>query len=106
MRMVTSEGVAGHRVVESLGLVRGSAVRTRHVGADVVAAMRNLVGGEVLEYAALLDQAREQALARLADEAGALGADGVVALRLQTSAIADRVSEVIAYGTAVRLERT
>jgi uncharacterized protein YbjQ (UPF0145 family) len=104
MLVVTTEGVPGREVTESLGLVKGSTVRAKHVGSDVVAAFRNLVGGEVKEYAALLVGAREQALDRMADEARALGADAVVAVRLETSTIQAAAAEIVAYGTAVRLK--
>jgi len=101
--LATTEGVAGREVVQTLGLVKGSTVRSKHVGSDIVAAFRNLVGGEVKEYAALLIGAREQALDRMASEARLLGADAVVALRLETSTITQAASEVVAYGTAVKL---
>lgn len=103
MLVVTTDGVAGRDVVEALGLVRGSTVRTKHVGSDIIASLRNVVGGEVREYVQLLAAAREQALDRLIEEADALGADAVVAVRLETSTIQNGASEVIAYGTAVRL---
>ncbi|TFL17850.1 YbjQ family protein [Jannaschia formosa] len=103
MIMTTTEGVAGREVVQTLGLVKGSTVRSKHVGSDIVAALRNLVGGEVKEYAALLTGAREQALDRMAAEARLLGADAVVGLRLETSTITHAASEVVAYGTAVKL---
>lgn len=103
MLVVTTEHVAGRETVEALGLVRGSTVRAKHVGADIVASLRNLVGGEVREYAALLGGAREQALDRMVAEAERLGADAVVAVRMETSQIAHSASEVVCYGTAVRL---
>lgn len=105
MIIVTSENVAGWEIVETLGLARGSTVRAKHLGSDIVASLRNLVGGEVKEYARLLAGAREQSLDRMAEEARAMGADAVVAVRITTSAIAQGSSEVLAYGTAVRLGR-
>lgn len=101
--VVTTEGVPGREAVEALGLVRGSTVRAKHIGADIVAGLRNLVGGEVREYAALLAGAREQAIDRMTDEARHLGADAVVAVRMETSQIQQGASEVVCYGTAVRL---
>lgn len=101
--VVTTDGVAGRQVTETLGLVRGSTVRAKHVGADLVAGLRNIVGGELREYAQLLAGAREQALDRMVEEADALGADAVVCVRFETSTIRTGTSEVIAYGTAVRL---
>jgi len=95
--------VAGREVTVSLGLVRGSTVRAKHLGADIVASLRNLVGGEVREYAALLAGAREQAIDRMITQAEDLGADAIIAMRLETSTIQQGTSEVLAYGTAVRL---
>ena len=100
--LLTTDGYPG-REVEPLGLVRGSTVRAKHVGADIVAGLRNLVGGEVKEYASLLAGAREQAIDRMAAEARAMGADAVVAVRFETSTIAQMASEVLCYGTAVKL---
>ena len=102
--LATTETVPGRRIARCLGLVKGSTVRSKHIGADVVASLRNLVGGEVKEYASLLSGAREQALDRMTAQARALGADAVVAVRLETSTIAQNASEVMAYGTAVTLE--
>lgn len=104
MLVLTTDSVPGREVATALGLVRGSTVRAKHVGADIVASLRNVVGGEVKEYAQLLAAAREQALDRMKAEAAALGADAVVAVRMETSKIRDGSSEVIAYGTAVTLK--
>lgn len=100
---VTTDGVPGRRILGALGLVRGSTVRAKHVGTDIVAGLRNLVGGEVREYASLLSGAREQAHDRMVAEARTLGADAVVAVRFETSTIQNGASEVLAYGTAVAL---
>ena len=103
MLITTTETVAGREVVTSLGVARGNAVRAKHIGSDIVAGLRNLVGGEITEYAELLAGAREQALDRMAANAREMGADAVVAVRLTTSTISNGASEVLAYGTAVRL---
>lgn len=103
--VVTTETVPGHEVEAALGLVRGSTVRAKHIGSDIVASLRNLVGGEVREYAQLLAGAREQAYDRMVEEAAGLGADAVVAVRMETSTIQQAASEVVFYGTAVRLRR-
>ncbi len=100
---VSIESVPGREITAALGLVRGSTVRAKHLGSDIVASLRNLVGGEVREYAALLAGAREQALDRMLAEANALGADAVIGVRFETSTIQNGASEVLAYGTAVRL---
>ena len=97
----TLESLPG-REVEPLGLVRGSTVRAKHIGSDIVAGLRNLVGGEIKEYAALLGGAREQAIDRMLEEARALDADAVLGVRFETSTITQQASEVLAYGTAVR----
>jgi len=102
--VITTDGVAGRDVAQVLGLVRGSTVRAKHLGSDIVAGLRNLVGGEVKEYASLLAGSREQALDRMIAEAAALGADAIVATRMQTSTIQQGASEVMVYGTAVRLK--
>ncbi|WP_371154345.1 YbjQ family protein [Jannaschia sp. 2305UL9-9] len=103
MIVTTTDGVAGRDIVQTLGLVKGSTVRAKHIGSDIVASLRNLVGGEVKEYAALLTGAREQAIDRMLSEARLMGADAVVGMRLETSTITQAASEVVAYGTAVRL---
>ena len=102
--IVTTEMVPGRETAAALGLVRGSTVRAKHIGSDIVAALRNLVGGEVREYGQLLAAAREQALDRMRDEAWGLGADAVVGVRMQTSTITQAASEVVFYGTAVVLK--
>ena len=103
MLIVTSENVVGRDIVESLGLVRGNTIRARHVGTDIVAGLRNLVGGEVPEYTKLLAEAREQALDRMIAQAEHLGADAIVGARFSTSMVAQGAAEILAYGTAVRL---
>lgn len=100
--VLTTEGVPGREIGEVLGLVRGSTVRAKHVGTDIVASLRNLVGGEVKGYTGLLAGARDQALDRMVDEARSRGADAIVGFRFETSTIAAQASEVLAYGTAVR----
>ena len=104
MIIVTSSEVAGKKIVETLGLVRGTTVRAHHVGNDIIAYLRNLVGGEVLEYTKMLAEAREQALDRMTDEARKLGANAIVDIRFSTSDIASGAAEVLIYGTAVKLE--
>ncbi len=103
MILVTTETIAGRRIVKTLGLVRGASVRARHVGRDVTAFMRNVVGGEVPEYTKLLAEAREQALDRLVEEAQGLGAHAVVGLRFSTTEMMEGAAEMLAYGTAVLL---
>lgn len=103
MLIVTSEQIAGREIVETLGFVRGATVRAKHVGTDIVASLKQLVGGELKGYSSLLAGAREQAIDRMIADAQTKGADAIVVMRMQTSAIARGASEIVAYGTAVRL---
>ena len=104
MILTTTDGVPGRSISTTLGLVRGSAVRSAHLGHDVMAKLKNLVGGEVSEYTKLLAEVREQALDRMSEEARARGADAVVALRFASAEIDTGTAEVLVYGTAVKLE--
>jgi uncharacterized protein YbjQ (UPF0145 family) len=101
---VTTDSVPGHEIVEVLGIARGNTVRARNVGRDLTQGLRNLAGGELNAYTTLLTEARDQALARMEADAVAMGADAVVNVRMETSNVAQGASEVIAYGTAVRLD--
>lgn len=102
MILTTTEGVPGRVIAEAIGLVRGSAVRGGHVGDDVQAWIKNLVGGEIHEYTRLLAQAREQAIDRMIEEARARGADAIVAVRFESCEITDGAAEFLVYGTAVK----
>ena len=102
--VVTTPEVPGRRIVRTLGLVRGNTIRARHLGKDILALLRNIVGGEVAEYTKLMAEAREQALDRLMDEARQLGANAVISLRFSTSVIMGGAAELLAYGTAVLIE--
>jgi len=104
MIVVTASEVAGKRVARTLGLVKGNTVRVRHIGKDILAGLRNIVGGEVHEYAKLLAESREQALDRMTSEATALGANAVIAVRFTTSVMMGGAAELLAVGTAVVLE--
>ncbi len=103
MLITTQDQFADHEIAETIGLVKGNTIRARHVGKDIVAALRNLVGGEVIEYTKMLAESREQALDRMTAEARDKGADGIVCLRFTTSAIMQGSAELLAYGTAVKL---
>jgi uncharacterized protein YbjQ (UPF0145 family) len=103
MLMVTSDEIPGREISETLGLAMGNAVRARHVGRDITAGLKNLIGGEIGAYQKLLSDTRAQAIERMEAEAEELGGDAIVALRMATSSIAGGASEVVAYGTAVRL---
>jgi uncharacterized protein YbjQ (UPF0145 family) len=102
--VTTSETIGGHRIVRTLGLARGNTIRARHVGKDIMAFGRNIVGGEVSEYTKLLAEAREQAIDRMVEEAESLGANAIVTLRFSTAQVMSGAAELLAYGTAVVIE--
>jgi uncharacterized protein YbjQ (UPF0145 family) len=104
MILATTPTVAGKRIVLTHGLVRGNAVRARHIGSDIGAAFKTLVGGEIGAYAKLLQDSREIALERMMDDAQSLGANAVVSLRITTSTVMAGAAEILAYGTAVTVE--
>ena len=104
MLVVTSPAIPGKKVVRVLGLVRGNTIRARHVGMDILAGLRNIVGGEVTEYAKLLAESREQSIDRMLVEAEGLGANAVISVDFQTSVIMGGAAEMMAYGTAVVVE--
>ncbi|MDG1825218.1 MAG: heavy metal-binding domain-containing protein [Henriciella sp.] len=103
MIVTMSETVPGRDVADIIGTVKGNTVRTRFFGRDIMAALRNLVGGEVPEYTKLMAEAREQALDRMIADAQNKGADAVISMRVTTSMIMGGSAELLAYGTAVRL---
>ncbi|MEA2041536.1 MAG: YbjQ family protein [Bacteroidota bacterium] len=103
MLIVNTEQIEGKQILESLTVARGSTVRARNVGRDIFAGLKNIVGGEIKGYTKLLADAREQALQRMIEDAERLGADAVVNVRFMTSAVTQGASEILAYGTAVKL---
>ncbi len=102
--IVSSPDIPGRKITRTLGLVRGNTIRARHVGKDIMAGLRSLVGGEIHEYAKLLAEAREQALDRMISGAGELGANGVISTRFATSVGRGGAAEMLAFGTAVVVE--
>lgn len=102
MLITTSEFIQG-RNYQTLGLVRGSTVQSKHLGKDLLAGFKNMVGGELTSYTEMLDEAREIATARMVQQATTLGADAIVAVRFSSAGIMDGAAEVMAYGTAVKL---
>lgn len=104
MIITNTETIAGREISESMGIARGSTVRARNVGRDIFAGLKNLVGGEIDEYTKLQAQAREEALQRMMNDAERMGADAVVNVRFTTSMIMQGASEILAYGTAVKLK--
>ena len=103
MLIVNTEIVPGREIVEILGLVQGNTIRAKHLGRDIAAGFKNLVGGEIKGYTELLTEARREAMERMIAQAEQLGADAVVNVRFTTSAVAAGAAELYAYGSAVRL---
>lgn len=104
MILATTPTIKGKEITETLGIVRGSSVRAKWFGKDIVAGLRNIVGGEMKEYTEMLAEAREQAMQRMVDDGKALGADAIVEMRFETSQIAQNAAELLVYGTAVKLK--
>jgi len=104
MIVASSSTIAGKNIIKTLGLVRGNTIRARHVGKDILAVFKNILGGEIEEYTKLMAEAREQALDRMIASAEAMGADAVVDVRFTTSYIMGAASEILAFGTAVVTE--
>lgn len=104
MIIVTTDFVPGKDVKELRGFVRGSTVQAKHIGKDIIAGLKTIIGGEISEYSELMEEARKQAIERMMEEASQKGANAVIAVRLETSAVMQNASEIIAYGTAVVVE--
>jgi uncharacterized protein YbjQ (UPF0145 family) len=104
MIITTTPYVQGKNITNTIGIARGNTVRARNVGRDIWAGLKNVVGGEISEYTRLQAQSREQAISRMIDNAESLGADAVINVRITTSMIMQGCSEIMAYGTAVKLD--
>ena len=104
MIITTSENIEGKKIVKTLGLVRGNTIRARHIGMDIVAGLRNIVGGEVKEYTKLLAESRDEALERMVEQAEKMGANAIIAVRFATSQVMQNAAEILIYGTAVVVE--
>jgi len=104
MIIVTTYQIEGKKIVETLGLVRGSTIRARHVGRDIMASLRNVVGGEITDYTVMLARAREEALQRMIEQAEKMGANAVVGARFVTAMVMSGAAEMVAYGTAVKVK--
>lgn len=104
MLITTQDRLDDREIIETLGLVRGNTIRARHVGKDILAGLRNIVGGEITEYTKMLAESREQALDRMIADAKTKGADAIVGVRFTTSAVMQGAAELLVYGTAVKLK--
>lgn len=104
MILSTLESVPDKKIVEHLGIVQGSTVRAKHIGRDIAASFKNIVGGELRGYSELLSESRDEAIERMLKQAGSKGANAVVSVRFATSSVAQGASEILAYGSAVVVE--
>ncbi len=104
MLLSTTDTIEGKKIVKHLGLVKGNTIRARHIGRDIMAILRNIVGGEITDYTKMMAESREQALDRMIEDAQKLGANAVVKVSFSTSMIMQNASEILAYGTAVVVE--
>jgi len=101
MLVVTSPDIPGRTIIKTFGIVRGSSIRARHIGKDIIAGLRNIVGGEIHEYGKLLAESREQALDRMTKNAEEIGGNAVISMQFTTSVLMGGAAEMMAYGTAV-----
>ncbi len=104
MIITTSEQIEGKRIVKTIGMVKGSTIRARHLGRDIMAGLRGVVGGEITEYTKMMAESREQAIQRMVEEAEKQGANAIIGMRFTTSMVMSNASEILAYGTGVVLE--
>jgi uncharacterized protein YbjQ (UPF0145 family) len=104
MIIVTTDFVPGKQIKKTLGLVRGNTIRARHIGRDIKAGLKNIVGGEITDYTKMMAESREQALDRMVEEAERLGANAIINIRFATSMIMQSAAEILAYGTGVVVE--
>jgi uncharacterized protein YbjQ (UPF0145 family) len=104
MLLSTTETIAGKKVIKHLGLVRGNTIRARSIGRDIMAGLKNVVGGEISEYTKLMAESREQSIDRMSENAKDLGANAIVGIRFSTSEVMQHAAEILVYGTAVVVE--
>lgn len=104
MIVTTTDAIPGKKIIRTIGLVKGNTIRARHIGRDIMAGFRNIVGGEIVDYTKMLAESREQALDRMQEQAEKLGANAVVGMRFATSSVMGGAAELVAYGTAVVVE--
>ena len=104
MLLSTTDNIPGKKIVKHLGLAKGNTIRARHIGRDIMAGLRNIVGGEITDYTKMMAESREQALDRMIEDANSKGANAIVSMKFATSMIMQSASEILAYGTAVVVE--
>ena len=103
MIITTTEQIEGKRIKKTIGMVKGSTIRAKHLGKDIMAVFRNMVGGEIIEYTKMMAEAREEALKRMIEDAEKQGANAIIGVRFTTSMVMSAASEMLAYGTAVEI---
>ncbi|MFC2005454.1 YbjQ family protein [Chloroflexota bacterium] len=104
MIITTSDQVEGKKIIKTIGMIKGSTIRARHLGRDIMAGLRGVVGGEIAEYTKMMAESREQAIQRMVEDAEKQGANAIVSMRFTTSMVMQNASEILAYGTGVVLE--
>ncbi len=105
MILVTSDHIEGKKISETLGMVKGNTIRAKHIGKDILAGLRSIVGGEIKEYTEMMSESRKQALQRMEDDAKKLDADAIVNVRFSTSMVMGGAAELLAYGTAIKFKK-
>lgn len=104
MILTTSDHIEGKKIVKTIGMVKGNTIRARHIGRDIMAGLRGVVGGEITEYTKMMAESREQALQRMIEDAESQGANAIIGMRFSTSMVMQNASEILAYGTGVVVE--
>ena len=104
MIVVNTDSVPGKKIIKNLGIVKGNTVRARHIGHDIMALLRNIIGGEITDYTKMIAESREQAMDRMKEEAEKLGANAIVNIRFSTSYVMRNAAEILVYGTAIQIE--
>jgi len=104
MIITTSEQIEGKKIVKTIGMVKGSTIRARHLGRDIMAGLRGVVGGEITEYTKMMAESREQSIQRMVEDAEKQGANAIISVRFTTSMVMQNASEILAYGTGVVLK--
>ena len=104
MIVVTTDTIPEKKIVKALGIVKGNTIRARHIGKDILAGLKNVIGGEIEEYTKMMAESREQSLDRMVEEAEKLGADAIINVRFMTASMMQSAAELLAYGTAVKIE--
>jgi uncharacterized protein YbjQ (UPF0145 family) len=105
MLITTTDSIAGHKIVTTIGLVRGNTIRAKHVGKDILAGLKMIIGGEITQYTEMLTEARNEALLRMKADAGRVDADAIINVRFVTAQVMQGAAELLAYGTAVKVEK-